>query len=197
MYANMGLLNIEGRPVNALSGEDISFGQIEGRRQAFMYTDFLRKHVPGYKNAYISKFPDFIGVRETRRMKGCYVLTKEDFMAARKFRDGIACCSWPLELHHADTTDWVNLPVGEYLEVPLRCLIAEEVENLFFAGRCLSADQEAHASVRCAPPCMAMGEAAGISAAKLSKIGGKAKELDGFSVRSIMQERGAHFIKGV
>lgn len=197
MYANVGLLIIEGRPVNTMSSEDISFGQIEGRRQAFMYTDFFRKHVPGYKNAYISRFPDFIGVRETRRMKGCHVLTKEDFMAARKFRDGIACSSWPLELHRAESTDWVNLPLGEYLEVPLRCLIPEEVENLFFAGRCLSADQEAHAAVRCGSPCMAMGEAAGICAAKLSKTSGKAQELDGFAVRNTMKERGAYFIKDV
>jgi len=194
-HANMTLLKIGNRPVNALSSEDISFGQIEGRRQAFMYTDFLRKHVPGYENAYISRFPDFIGVRETRRIKGCYVLTKDDFMAARKFKDGIACCSWPLELHRADSTDWVNLPEGEYLEVPLRCLVSEEVENLFFAGRCLSADQEAHAAVRCGPSCMSMGEAVGIGAAKLSKDGGKARDLDGAAIRKIMQERGAHFLK--
>lgn len=99
VQANLGLLKIKDRPISALDIEDISFGQLEGRRQAFLYLDFLRKRVAGYENAYICKFPETIGIRETRRMKGRYVLTKEDFLAARKFSDGIACSSWPVEIH--------------------------------------------------------------------------------------------------
>ena len=76
-------------------------------------------------------------------MKGRYVLTKEDFLAARKFERRDARSSWPVEIHRADVTEWVHLPDGEYVEVSFRCLIAEEVENLLFAGRCLSADQDA------------------------------------------------------
>jgi len=195
VQANLGLIKIGSRPISALSSEDMSYGQMEGRRQAFMYLDFVRKHIPGYENAFICKFPITIGIRETRRMKGNYILTKDDFLAARKFDDGIACSSWPIELHREKDLVWVHLPPGEYLEVPFRCLIPEDVENLLFAGRCLSADQNAHAAVRCGPTCMSMGEAAGIGAATLSKDGGKAKNLDGSAIRRAMRERGAHFPK--
>ncbi|MCL2569463.1 MAG: FAD-dependent oxidoreductase [Oscillospiraceae bacterium] len=194
--ANMGRIKIGDRPIDVFNPEELSWGEMEGRRQSFMYLDFLKKYVPGYENAYICGLPNTVGIRESRRMQGQYVLTKEDFLAAQKFEDGIACSSWPVEFHKAGAlTEWVYLPEGEYIEVPMRSLIPEEIENLLFAGRCLSADQTSHAAVRCGPVCMSMGEAAGLAAAELAETGGKAQEIDGGKIRQAMKARGAHFLK--
>lgn len=192
--ANLGRLKIDNHPINPLNDEELSFGQVEGRRQAFLYLDFLKKYVPGYENAYIAVFPETVGIRETRRMKGRYVLTKEDFFAARKFEDGVVCSSWPVELHKSgNATEWVHFPEGEYMEVPLRCFIPEKTENLLFAGRCLSADQVAHASVRCGAPCMCMGEAIGVCAALAVRYDKNVGDVDGKEVKSILKSRGAYF----
>jgi len=194
--ANMGRIKIGDRPIDVFNLEELSYGEMEGRRQSFMYLEFLKKYVPGYENAYICGLPNTVGIRESRRMRGQYVLTKEDFLAAQKFEDGIACSSWPVEFHKAGAlTEWAYLPEGEYIEVPMRSLIPEEIENLLFAGRCLSADQTSHAAVRCGPVCMAMGEAAGIAAAELSKSDGKVQDIDGVKIREAMKARGAHFRK--
>ncbi len=111
-------------------------------------------------------FSTQIGIRESRRIFGEYRLTREDVLTARKFDDAIAQCGAPIEEHHAgQDTRWEYLPEGETYHIPYRCLLPKQVEGLLVAGRCLSADHDAHASVRSMGQCMAMGQAAGVAAA--------------------------------
>jgi FAD dependent oxidoreductase len=152
--------------VDALDAEQLTEAEIEGRKQALEYARFLVDKVPGYKRAELAGFSHQIGVRESRRIFGEYRLTKQDVLSARKFEDVVAKCGAPIEDHHGGSdTVWEYLPDGETYDIPYRCLLPETVEGLLVAGRCLSADHDAHASVRSMGQCMAMGQAVGVAAA--------------------------------
>lgn len=151
--------------IDPLDVEQLSAAETEGRLQALEYTRFLIDKVPGYEQAALGGLSTQIGVRESRRIFGAHRLTHQDVLSARKFADAIAVCGAPIEEHHAGKdTRWEYLPDGETYQIPFRCLLPKKVENLIVAGRCLSADHDAHASVRSMGQCMAMGQAAGVAA---------------------------------
>lgn len=152
--------------VNATDPDALARAEMEGRRQALEYLRFLRDKAPGYERAELGGFSVQIGVRETRRIKGEYWITREDVLAARKFPDAIAQCGAPIEEHHAGgDTVWEYLPEGETVDIPFRALLPQQLTNVVVAGRCLSASHEAHASIRSIGQCLAMGQAAGVAAA--------------------------------
>lgn len=153
------------RDVDPLDIQQLTRAEIEGRRQAIEYSRFLIEQIPGYENAALGGLSVQIGVRESRRIFGEYRLSREDVLSARKFNDAIAQCGAPIEEHHAgQDTRWEYLPEGETYHIPYRCLLPQKAEGLLVAGRCLSADHDAHASVRSMGQCMAMGQAAGAAA---------------------------------
>jgi ribulose 1,5-bisphosphate synthetase/thiazole synthase len=124
--------------VNALEPEQLTFAEIEGRKQAMEYSRFLIDKVPGYEDAELGGFSHQIGVRETRRIFGEYRLNKHDVISARKFEDAVAKCGAPIEDHHAGSdTVWEYLPEGETYDIPYRCLLPQKVDGLLVAGRCL------------------------------------------------------------
>ncbi len=152
--------------INPLDVAQLSAAEIEGRSQALEYSRFLIDQVAGYEQAALGGLSTQIGVRESRRIFGEHRLTRQDVLSARKFEDAIAVCGAPIEEHHAGKdTRWEYLPAGETYQIPYRCLLPKTVEHLIVAGRCLSADHDAHASVRSMGQCMAMGQAAGAAAA--------------------------------
>lgn len=157
--------------VNPLDPSERSAAEREGRRQVREYVRFLRAKVPGYEDAYLLSTSIHIGVRESRRLTGQYVLTRDDVLAARGFADAIARCGAPIEDHDAgSSTIWkyvggADSPTGATYEIPFRCLLPCRVAGLLVAGRCLSATHDAHASVRSMAQCMATGQAAGTAAA--------------------------------
>ena len=146
--------------------------EVEGRRQAMEYARFLIEQVPGYERAELGGLSTQIGIRESRRIRGQYRLTRDDIVAGRAFEDAIARCAWPIEDHHArPDTRWERVAQGGTFDIPYRCLVPQAVEGLLMAGRCLSADHDAHASVRVMAQCMAMGQAAGAGAALAAQRG--------------------------
>ncbi|WP_299025943.1 FAD-dependent oxidoreductase [uncultured Thermanaerothrix sp.] len=172
--------------------EQLSHAEIEGRRQALEYFRFLRERVPGYEHAHLAGLSIQIGVRESRRIFGQYRLTREDVLTARKFEDAIAQCGAPIEEHHAGKdTRWEYLPEGETYHIPYRCLLPRNCEGLIVAGRCLSADHDAHASVRSMGQCMAMGQAAGIAAAWAAQHNTSPTEVPIFWLRERLCQIGA------
>ena len=109
-----------------------------------------------------------VGVRETRRFEGIYQLTGEDIFAGRKFSDGVVCCDNAIDnvCRGSNISDYVSLiDKGLYYQVPFRCMLPKHIENLLFAGRCISADSVALASMRGMATCMGLGQAAGTAAA--------------------------------
>jgi len=162
------------KTLNPLNNEDTSWVLTHGRQMIKRISNFTKKYLPGFENAYLSQIAPHIGVRESRRLKGQYVLTAEDILNAKKFDDGIASSNWPIDIHPskigkgAVTTPLRHPPKGDFYDIPLRSLLPKEneIKNLIVAGRCLSATFEAQGSARIQPNCFAMGEAAGLLAAK-------------------------------
>ena len=149
------------------SGDFLTAAEQEGRKRARAVTEFLRT-LPAFARAFLSHTAAQVGVRESRRVIGRYQLTREDVLTARKFEDGVARAAWPIELWEEGNlgASYEYLPDGETYDIPLRCLQARDVDNLFMAGRCMSASHEALGSGRVIGTCLATGEAAGLEAAR-------------------------------
>ena len=178
--------------IDGTDPEQLTRAEIEGREQAFEYARFLRDYVPGYKNADISSLSTQIGIRESRRIFGEYRLSRDDVMSARKFDDAIGQCGAPMEDHHSGSdTKWQYLPEGETYQIPYRCLIPKQMNGLLVVGRCVSADHDAHASVRNMAQCMTMGQAAGVAAALSTRERKNVRELSPSFLQEQLRDIGA------
>jgi hypothetical protein len=152
---------------------DLTRAEWRSRHQMRQIDLFLRTHVPGFEDAYDAQSGAAVGVRETRRIRGGYVLTGEDVLRARKFDDAIARGSYPIDIHAPEGKGTVltRLPLREAYDVPLRCLLPRGLDRLLVAGRCISGTHEAHSSYRVTPIAMATGHAAGVCAALAAREG--------------------------
>lgn len=154
-------------PGNTLDPFALSAAEAEGRRRVENFMNWLRAKVPGFEKAWLAKTAPHIGIRESRRVKGEYVLTGEDFDRAAKFDDAVACCAYPVDIHgqKQGETRMEHLPPGEYYQIPFRCLVPRGLSNLLIASRSISADVRMHSSLRCMATIYNIGEAAGYAAA--------------------------------
>lgn len=153
--------------IDGTKAEDLTRGAIEGRKLVQKQLAFLRKYVPGFENAHLISTGEQIGIRETRRIVGDYVLCHEDFQSMRTFPDDIARNAYFIDIHMATSKDNLtisHLPSGRSHGVPYRALLPVGVDNLWVAGRAASADRIVQGSLRVMPNCFAMGQAAGTAA---------------------------------
>ncbi len=152
--------------VDGTKSEDLSRGEIEGRRQVFEVMAFLRGHCAGLENAILLQVADSLGIRETRHVVGDYVLSGDDVLEGRRFPDAIARYAYVVDIHDPTGSGGKNQPIkGDYYEIPARCLRVKGLRNVMVGGRCISADHVANSSLRVIPACYATGEAAGALAA--------------------------------
>jgi len=164
--------------VDATDADQVSRAHIEGRRLIRHLAAFMRKYCPGCEDAYLVTSGVQIGVRETRRIVGDYVLTLDDYLARRSFDDEIARNSYYIDIHLSKKEwertagteiDWSakthQYAPGESHGIPYRCLIPRDLTNMLVAGRCISTDRAVQGSTRVMPVCFATGEAAGCGAA--------------------------------
>lgn len=160
---SVNLVSVRG--LRATDAAELSVAEIEGRRQVLEYLRALRDLVPGFEQAQLTALSPQIGVRETRRILGEYILTEEDVLEGTKFDEGIGLGAWPLEMHNSETGridwGWVR-DEDDYYSIPFSCLVPKRMENLLVAGRCVSTTHGAQASTRVMAQAMAMGEAAGV-----------------------------------
>jgi len=157
----------DGSAINGLEPDDLTRGEIDGRRQAVEAFQFLRT-VPGFENSYIVDLPPQLGIRETRRVVGLYQLSGDDVLGCASFDDSIGVNGWPMEVHVAGDVIFKFPPIPEsrgYNELPYRMLVPEGVDNLLVAGRCASMTHDGQSAARVSGACFAMGEAAGTAAA--------------------------------
>jgi hypothetical protein len=157
----------DGSAINGLEPDDLTRGEIDGRRQALAAFEFLRT-VPGFEKSYIVDLPPQLGIRETRRVIGGYQLSGEDVLGCASFEDTIGVNGWPMEVHVAGDVVFKFPPIPEsrgYNELPYRMLVPEKIDNLLVAGRCASMTHEGQSAARVSGACFAMGEAAGTAAA--------------------------------
>jgi hypothetical protein len=154
--------------VKGVDGTDpgsLTAGEIEARRQIGDIFRYLREYVPGFEDCRFTRTAPFLGIRETRRIVGRYVMSRDDILSCGRFDDAIAVASYPVDLHHPKddgcTMEWC----GDCYDIPYRSLVPLRVDRLLVAGRTISTTHEAMAAIRVMATCMAMGEAAGRAAA--------------------------------
>lgn len=155
--------------------------------------DFCRAKVPGFADSYLAGISPRVGVRETRRVIGDYVLTEDDVVTGRKSERGVAKGGHHVDLHGEGTAQ-VRRAVegGKSYDIPYEALIPKRLKNVLLAGRCLSSTREANGSARVMGTCMATGQAAGTAAAL--QIEGDledVRDVDIVALRTRLKEQGA------
>jgi hypothetical protein len=189
------LRNPDGSALDGTDARALSEGEVEGRRQAEAFFDFLRSDVPGFADAYIVDIPAQIGIRETRRVTGVYQLTGENVLTCASFPDTIGVNGWPLEQHVAGDVIWGFPPIPNsrgFNHLPYRMLLPDKVKNLLVAGRCASMTHEGQSAARVSGACFVMGQAAG-TAAHLA-LGGNAPpaEISVDALQRVLEQDGVY-----
>ena len=166
-----------------------------GRKTAEQYHEALKEYLPeAFADSYLAETAPLMGIRESRRIMGKYILTLEDYLMRRSFDDEIARNSYWLDCHPSDnkakhineTKPADTYKKGDSHGIPFRCLIPVAMENLLIAGRCISVERKVLSSTRVMPNCLATGEAAGIAAAISVKENLTVGEIDGKKVKDII-----------
>jgi len=170
--------------LNPMDPFEMSLAYQIGREKIYRISQFVKRYLAGFEDAYVSAIAPLMGIRESRRVVGEYVLTAEDHAACRKFPDAVAHNRYPVDIHLKSGTDYRAFPPGEWHDIPYRSLVVRGFNNLWVAGRCASADFVAQSSIRIQPVCRAMGEAAGVAAALAAKNGDTAQGVSYDSLRS-------------
>jgi hypothetical protein len=170
-YPWVNTTRIYGSAVNA---RDLTEAEMDARKHVHQMVEYYRKECAGFEKSWLMRTASTIGIRETRRLDGVYTLTGKDVVENRKFEDTIAMGTWPIDIHPPKGQSgmhemFVPLPY----QIPYRCLLPKNIDNLLVAGRCVSADREAMGSLRVGATCGAIGHGAGIAAA-LSALDGVA-----------------------
>lgn len=149
--------------LNPVDPWELTYAEHEGRKQAEELYRFFKDSCTGFKDAVLISTGIQIGVRESRRVVGEYILTAEDLLTSKHFDDTIALGGYPIDIHNPTgaKTATTHLKPGQFYYIPLRVLLAKDFTNLLVCGRCVSATHEAGAAVRVTPIAMATGQAAG------------------------------------
>ncbi len=185
--------------IDLTSGDDLTRAEIDIRaNQLPGILKFMRKYVPGFKNCYLVYTASLMGSRESRRLDGQYVMTREDILTNAKFEDSIGRTGRAMNVHStgggktneiSGGRKWTEAsnPIGA--DIPYRSLLPKEVRNLLVSGRCISVDRDALGSVRGEPVCMVTGEAAGAAAAMAAKLGVDAQSVPVAQLQQLLRER--------
>uniref|UniRef100_A0A832DER7 FAD-dependent oxidoreductase n=1 Tax=Ignavibacterium album TaxID=591197 RepID=A0A832DER7_9BACT len=153
--------------IDGSTSEDLTKAELIGRNQVYQIVKLLQEEIPGFEKAILLETAVQVGVRETRRAIGDYIVTGDDIKYAHKFDDAIARGCYGIDIHGQkdEQSRMEHLPEGDFYEIPLRALIVKDADNLLVAGRCISSTREGHSALRIQPTSAATGEACGALAA--------------------------------
>jgi hypothetical protein len=186
---------------------------LQGRQMAAQYRDAFAEFHPAFREAVLVATGSLLGVRETRRITGDYVLTVQDYLARRSFPDEICRNAYGIDVHRSraenealckksieELKEWNrkasrSLNRGESFGVPYRCLTPAGLKNVLVAGRCISTDRQANGSTRIMACCLNTGEAAGTAAALAARGNGDVHAVNTAELRQTLQSHGA-FLPG-
>ena len=189
--------------MNSVNCKSLSEGMMKGRRLVQEYAEFYRKYM-GFQELQLVTTAAMMGIRESRRVQGEYVLDYEDYKARRKFPDQIAIFGKAIDIHVYDCTDEQykryydeftridKYAPGEYYGIPYGVLIPKGWKNLWVAGRCISCDVKVQGSLRVQPAASMMGQAAGVAALQSIKTGKAAADIDTKLLVETLRSQGAN-----
>jgi hypothetical protein len=189
--------------MNSVNCRSLSEGMMKGRKLVQEYTEFYRKYM-GFQDIQLVTTAAMMGIRESRRIQGEYVLNYDDYKARRKFPDQIAIFAKAIDIHVYDCTDEQykryyeeftkidKYAPGEYYGIPYGVLVPKGWKNLWVAGRCVSADVKVQGSLRVQPAASMMGQAAGVAAVQSIRTGKAAADIDTKALVETLREQGAN-----
>lgn len=159
---------------------DVTKAEIEARKQVLELVEMLKDNIEGFENCRLLSTASEIGVRESRMIDGEYILTGEDIISCYKFEDSISLGNYDIDIHNPSGTGTSHyyFKPGEYYTIPYRSLVPKNSENLLVAGRCISVDHRAQASIRIMPIVTTLGQAAGLAVAIANKENASVKNID-------------------
>jgi hypothetical protein len=179
--------------VSGIDADQLSFGEIEGRRQCWDTFEFIKSVTPGFERAYIVEIAPQIGIRETRRVRGEYMLSEDDVLDCADFDDAIGVNGWPVEAHVAGDVDFVFARKKRgFNQLPYRMIVPQMVDNLLVAGRCASMTHGGQSAARVSGPCFVMGQAAGTAAHLALQAGIAPRRLDVARLQERLERDGAY-----
>jgi hypothetical protein len=191
-----GFLSSGGESKNHIVGADSSTSEAQtatnllGRASLLRVMRFLKKE-PEFALMNIERLQPEAGIRETFRIVGETTIKHEDYTTGRVFDDAVSHSFYPIDLHYEGGVTPKHLDEGIVPTVPLRALIPKNSKNLMVAGRCLSSDQMANSALRVQASCMAMGQAAGVTAALAAQTGASPLQVALAKIRSELIRHGA------
>ena len=188
-WVNMSRVN----GVNSTDPEQYTRGEEICIKQNAEIVRYLKAFIPGFENAYVDRVAPFMGIRESRRIVGEYILTEQDIFDCARFPDAIGVASYPVDLHHPVGGDCTLMWCPDCYDIPYRCLVPQKIDGLLCAGRNISATHLALASVRVMGPAMCLGEAAGKAAALCVKEGVEPRALNVQKLQKALREEGVYF----
>ena len=171
-------VNVTRVSADACDAEQLSAAECSLREDCFRMAGIFRKLFPEFRNCYVASVAVNGGVRETRNIKGMHVISAQEYLNAFHYEDSISRGAHPIDIHASKGASQSVTFLEEPAYVPYRALIAEGFPNLLVAGRCLSADRVAFASLRVQASCMGSGQAAGVAAALASASGVAVQDVD-------------------
>lgn len=178
---------------NALNEEEYYAAEVELRIQIEKIVNFLRKYIPGYENCEVKTTASTLGVRESRRIMGEYVINDGDVENGNHYDDAVVHDAWFLiDIHNpsgggqAEGHSKMAIPY----DIRYGAIVPLGVDNLLTSGRCISGTHRAHASYRVMAICMATGEAAGIAAALSISEGVTPRRLEASKIRNTLKNNG-------
>lgn len=188
-WVNMSRVN----GVDSTDPEQYTRGEEICIKQNAEIVRYLKAFIPGFENAYVDRVAPFMGIRESRRIVGEYILTEQDIFDCARFPDAIGVASYPVDLHHPVGGDCTLMWCPDCYDIPYRCLVPQKIDGLLCAGRNISATHLALASVRVMGPAMCLGEAAGKAAALCVKEGVQPRALSVQKLQKALREEGVYF----
>ena len=175
--------------INPLDPKALTYAEVQGLRGALGHLKYMQETIPGFENAFVVA-QSHLGVRETRRIVGDYMITIDDLKNQARFDDVVALNCRSLDYHLKGTVFKISSVKGHH-DIPLRSLCPQNVENVVVGGRSISCDHLSQASIRGAGTCLATGHAAGTTAALAAKHTGKVRDLDIRLVQKTLIEQNA------
>jgi len=185
----------------------VSAALAEGRKLAAQFRDAFAEYYPEtFGDSFLVSTGSVMGIRESRRIIGDYILTLDDYIDRKSFADEICRNCYFIDIHHSieeakehiqKREDGLSTPAmhygpGESHGIPYRCLLPKGLENVLVAGRSISCERTVQGSVRVMPVCLAMGEAAGVAAGLSSQgLNGEIRKVDTSLLRKKLQQFGA------
>ncbi len=190
--------------VHGTNEEELTRGMIEGRRILPEFVRYYHDYVKGpFENAKPATTGAVLGIRESRRILGDYVLNMDDYVRHADFHDEIGRFYYGIDVHISEPTreafekfsrDFFvnNYHDGENYGIPYRCLVPKNLENVYVAGRCISTDRKVQSSIRVMPCCFITGQAAGAAAALAAKEKKSSREISVFELQKRLVDMGAY-----